>query len=70
MARGNSGRIVIDVEPEFKEEVYRALAVQGSTLKDWFVTKARRLCEESRQPAFSFVAEEPAPYGERSRTGD
>lgn len=54
--------MVIDVEPEFKEEVYRALALQGSTLKDWFVTKARRLCEESRQPAFSFVEEERSSY--------
>jgi hypothetical protein len=62
MARGSSGRIVIDVDPEFKEELYHALALQGSTLKDWFVTKARHLCEESRQPAFSFAAEDPASF--------
>ena len=30
MAKGTSGRIVIDVDPAFKDEVYLALALQKS----------------------------------------
>jgi hypothetical protein len=40
MSRGTSGRIVIEVEPEFKKHVYSALALSGSTMKDWFLKHA------------------------------
>ena len=62
MAQGKSGRIVIDVEPEFKQELYRALALKDSTLKDWFLVNAQRLCEETAQPPLSFGAEDATPY--------
>ncbi len=42
-----SGRIVIDVEPELKRRLYSALSLSGSTLKDWFRRTAEELCEES-----------------------
>lgn len=67
MAKGNSGRIVIDVDPEFKNEVYVALAGRGSTLKDWFVEQARRLCDEQRQPLLMRFAEEGAVYPPKAR---
>jgi hypothetical protein len=50
---------VIDIDPEFKTDVYLALAQRGSTLKDWFVDQARRLCDEQRQPLLLRLAEEP-----------
>ncbi len=37
MSIGNSGRIVIEVEPEIKRQLYSALAREGKTLKDWFL---------------------------------
>lgn len=37
MAKGHSGRIVIEVDPALKRELYGALAVDGSTLKEWFL---------------------------------
>ncbi len=40
MARGASGRIVIEVSPELKKELYITLAVKNQTLKDWFVETA------------------------------
>ncbi len=40
MSRGESGRIVIEVDPTLKRELYAALALSGSTLKDWFVRNA------------------------------
>ena len=62
MPRGDSGRIVIDIDPQFKNEVYVALASRGSTLKDWFVDQARRLCEEERQPLLLRLAEDGGRY--------
>jgi len=50
MARGQSGRIVIEVDPTFKLELYVALARSNSTLKDWFMDAAARFCETQVQP--------------------
>jgi DNA (cytosine-5)-methyltransferase 1 len=49
---GRSGRIVIDVEPELKRRFYSALALSGSTLKDWFIKAATQICEDQKQPSF------------------
>jgi hypothetical protein len=51
MGRGESGRIVIEVEPEMKRRLYSALALTGSTLKDWFVKAAADFCVEALQPS-------------------
>lgn len=37
MSIGNSGRIVIEVNPALKRELYSGLARDGMTLKDWFL---------------------------------
>jgi hypothetical protein len=50
MPRSNSGRIVIEVEPEVKRRLYAALSLAGSTLKDWFVRNAVDFCDEAAQP--------------------
>jgi hypothetical protein len=53
MARhGQSGRIVIDVEPGLKRQFYSALSLSGITLKDWFIKAAAEYCEEKQQPSF------------------
>jgi hypothetical protein len=50
MARGQSGRIVIEVDPALKMELYSALARSNSTLKDWFMAAAVQFCESQAQP--------------------
>ena len=40
MPIGNSGRIVIEVDPEFKSVLHTTLREQGISLKDWFVAQA------------------------------
>lgn len=40
MARGDSGRIVIEVGPDLKRKLYSALAIENQTLKDWFIEAA------------------------------
>ena len=49
MARGDSGRVVIEIAPELKRELYAALALSGSTLKDWFVRNAEDYCSSAHQ---------------------
>ncbi len=41
VARGRSGRIVLEVDPALKRELYVALTAEDATLKDWFVEQAR-----------------------------
>lgn len=50
MAKGDSGRIVIEVDQHFKRQLYSALASDGSTLKSWFVDAASSYLEEREQP--------------------
>jgi len=40
MSIGSSGRIVIEVDPATKRDLYSALAKDGLTLKDWFLQNA------------------------------
>lgn len=40
MSIGNSGRIVIEIDPKIKRQLYSTLARDGMTLKDWFLQEA------------------------------
>jgi len=51
MAHGQSGRIVVDVQPEAKRRLYAALSMSGTTLKDWFIQSANDYCEAQLQPS-------------------
>jgi len=58
MARGQSGRIVLEVDPELKNELYSAISRKGITLKDWFVDKAEEYIKyqiAEKQLAFDFL---------------
>ena len=39
VARGQSGRIVIEIDPEVKQRLHSALVLEGQTLKDWFLAR-------------------------------
>ncbi len=75
MARGPSGRIVIEVDPGFKRDLHSALAAEGLSLKGWFIQRARQFMADRNQPAlpgFAYpahqegnllmAAETPPPY--------
>lgn len=51
MARGESGRIVLEIDPEQKEQLYAAVTKEGMTLKDWFLRKASEYLQERSQPS-------------------
>jgi hypothetical protein len=57
MAKGNSGRIVLEVDPELKKALYSELAKDGLTLKGWFVRVATNFiaARSDKQMAFDFV---------------
>jgi hypothetical protein len=46
MAQGKSGRVVIDIDPTLKKELYVALAEQQLTMKAWFTGMAEKSLAE------------------------
>lgn len=60
MARGDSGRIVLEIDPVQKEQLYDAVIRDGLTLKDWFLRQATTYLQDR---STSFMIGEPAvPY--------
>jgi hypothetical protein len=65
MARGDSGRIVLEIDPSEKDELYSAVTKDGMTLKEWFRRKASEYLRERNQPQLfgpEALAETPATY--------
>lgn len=50
MPRGSSGRVVIEMDPAIKKQLYSVLAEEGLTLKDWFCRQAEQHIREYREP--------------------
>ncbi len=56
MAKGTSGRIVIEIDPALKRQLYAKLEKEGMTLKDWFLKKTDKyLYEEGEQLSLRFT---------------
>ena len=49
MAKGNSGRIVIEIEPELKRELYSALGDERLNLKQWFLGNVEEFLRNKAQ---------------------
>ena len=50
MPIAKSGRIVVDLDPALKRRLYSVLAIENSTLKEWFIRSAERYVEEKSEP--------------------
>jgi len=50
MAIGESGRIVLEIEPKLKRELYSSLALENKTLKEWFIALAEQHIKRRQQP--------------------
>ena len=57
MTIGTSGRIVLEIDPALKQEIYAALDRDGRTLKDWFLEVARNQLLERNQLRLAFPEE-------------
>jgi hypothetical protein len=65
MARGDSGRIVLEIDPAEKQALYEAVTRDGMTLKDWFLRRATEYLRERGAGQLSgpaMLAESPVPY--------
>ncbi len=62
MSRGNSGRIVIEIDPALKRELHSVLALEGVTLKECFISYAENYIKQHSQQPRSY-----APKNENER---
>ena len=51
MPIGRSGRIVIEIDPNLKQELYAALAEDGVSLKHWFLENVEARLKDGGQLA-------------------
>jgi len=49
MSIGNSGRVVIEIEPDLKKELHAVLRKEGTNLKAWFLENVGQLLAEKGQ---------------------
>jgi hypothetical protein len=55
MARGVSGRIVIEINPEIKQELYEQLMVNNVSLKSWFLENVESFLKGKQQLTLSLT---------------
>ena len=60
MSVGPSGRIVIEIDPETKQELYQALAKEDLKLKHWFLIQAEEFLKNRQQLKLELVANSKA----------
>ena len=58
MPYGTSGRIVIEIDPELKAQLYQTLGREGISLKAWFLRRAEEYLYDGEQ--LSLRLREPA----------
>lgn len=65
MSIGNSGRIVIEIEPELKKELHSVLRLEGTNLKSWFLGNVEQLLSEKGQQSLPLDDKEQAAEARR-----
>ena len=55
MARGVSGRIVIEINPETKKELYEQLMMNNVSLKSWFLENVESFLKGRQQLTLSLA---------------
>ena len=61
MARGPSGRIVVEIDPRRKRALYAALASEGLTFKEWLIAASEDYLAQRDQPSLPGIASFPSP---------
>lgn len=51
MARGKSGRVVLEIDPELKRNLYHVLESKQQTMKEWFIREAEVLIHKHEHPS-------------------
>lgn len=58
MAKGDSGRIVLEIDPVLKKQLYSVLALEQQTLKEWFVNNAQQFIELKKNALINSIEKE------------
>ena len=65
MPTGESGRIVLEVDPDLKRRLYSSLALDHKTMKDWFIVQAQEYVASHEQGSlFGVSTSTPQPNTE------
>jgi hypothetical protein len=67
MPRGPSRRIVVEIDPELKEELYSVLDREGLHLKQWFLTQVEDYLRDRAQLSLPLPFEESPMQGMEHR---
>lgn len=46
MSKGESGRVVVELDPFQKRQLYSVLAIENKTLKDWMIERIQQYLSE------------------------
>jgi len=68
MARGTSGRLVVDIDPELKKQFHAALTIEGTTFKDWLLRHVEAYLKDRNQPSLPGLTDFPQDSTERRTT--
>ena len=49
MAKGSSGRLVIEIDPSVKKELYERLGEKGLNMREWFLINANAYLKKNKQ---------------------
>ena len=63
MSVGTSGRVVVEIDPALKRELYALLSLEGLTLKDWFVKQANSFLADTGQLSLRLERDQGAANG-------
>ena len=55
MPVGQSGRIVVEIEPELKQDLYAALRQDGVSLKQWFLDNTNEYLRDRGQLSLNLM---------------
>ena len=48
MAKGSSGRLVIEIDPLIKKELYEKLGEKGLNMREWFLINANAYLKQNK----------------------
>jgi hypothetical protein len=61
MPVSDSGRVLIEIDPDLKRDLYSALEKEGLTLKQWFTRRVNQYVAERVQPSLELTRPEGEP---------
>jgi hypothetical protein len=67
MPVGQSGRLVIEIDPELKKELYAALEEDGVNLKQWFLARVQERLQDRKQLTLPLAVSDGDPQDRKYR---